>query len=29
MLSPIPWSFRRRPAPAPVSAAKTGARSGQ
>lgn len=29
MLSPIPWSFRRRPVPAPAGAAKTATRPGQ
>ena len=29
MLAPIPWSFRRRPGPAPLNAAKSAVRSGK
>ena len=29
MLAPIPWSFRRRPAPTPLGTAKSAVRSGE
>jgi hypothetical protein len=29
MLAPIPWSYRRKPDPAPLGAAKTAVRSGE
>jgi hypothetical protein len=29
MLAPIPWSYRRKPGPTPLGAAKTPVRSGE